>query len=453
MKRILLLSCLFLLFVQSGFSQTGVWVTQATNLANNRGINSIEVVTDDIVWCGSFNGISPTTAVRDFCKTTNGGTTWTKGSISGAGLSIANISAIDSLKAFALLNPSTTGGKLMSTTNGGQAWNVVTSAAYDVNASFANIVHAFDANNVMSMGDPRNGYFEIYRSTDGGTSFTRVPQSDIAPILTGEFGLVNSFGSYGDNHLWFGTNKNRVYKTRDGGATYQAYTVTEISDAWIVDFAFSDTLNGICLASDGSSIQYGTYKTTDGGETWTKLINGGDPYGTIITSVSGMAYDECGMRFWVAGAATGSSGTAYSEDGGTTWTTVDSIDQHTSIAFGINVGYSGNFSDGTSGTRGIFKWTCTTTGIDNNLNQEEAISQGYPNPVRSLYRYQSPFLKHANVVLTVYDLTGKELEQKVYNNISGHIIEDFDFSDHASGVYLLNININGKQFSQKILKN
>ncbi len=75
MGRKFLLFALILLFFGNSFGQA--WVAQQTNLAASRGIQDINIVTDDIVWCGSYNGSGTgSTAIRDYCKTIDGGTTW-----------------------------------------------------------------------------------------------------------------------------------------------------------------------------------------------------------------------------------------------------------------------------------------------------------------------------------------------------------------------------------------
>ena len=451
MERKFLLLSLFLLFFGNSFGQA--WVAQQSDFPLNRGIRDIEIVTDDIVWCGAYNGTGTgSTAIRDYYKTINGGNLWTKYTIPSTGLSglaIANIQAFDANNAFVLMNPSTLGGKLIKTSDGGTNWTTVTGAAFSASESFANLVYAFDNNVIIAQGDPRGGYFEIYRSTNGGTDWTRVPQSNITNPTANEFGLVGSFAGFGDNHFWFGTSDNRVFVSNDKGFTYTGYSVGAPAGAYISNLAFADTLNGFCTASDGAAVNYGLYKTTDGGKTWSLSVNAGDPLGAI-TKISSVAYEPCSMSWWVSGASTGSSGSSYSTDGGANWITVDSLNVQEVIKFGTNVGYSSNYILTGTGNSGFLKWTCTSTGVD--LSQNEAISKGYPNPVQNNYRYESPYLKHSDVILSVFDMTGRTIETKAYNNFSGYLIENFDFSNKASGLYLLNISINGKKYTQKIVK-
>ncbi|MBK9633806.1 MAG: T9SS type A sorting domain-containing protein [Bacteroidetes bacterium] len=451
MGRKFLLFAFILLFFGNSFGQA--WVAQQSDFPFNRGIHDIDIVTDDIVWCAATNETgSGSTSIKDYYKTINGGSLWTKFTIPPTGLTgltIANIQAFDANNAFVLMNPSTLGGKLLKTSDGGANWTTITGAAFSASESFANMVYAFDNNTIVTMGDPRGGYFEIYRTTNGGTDWARVPQSNITNPTANEFGLVGSFTGYGENHFWFGSSDNRVYVSNDKGLNYTAHSVGAPAGAFISNLAFSDTLNGFCTASDGAAIDYGVYKTTDGGKTWSLFINAGDPLGKI-TKVASIAYEPCSMAWWVSGASTGSFGSAYSTDGGANWITVDSLRVQNIIKFGTNVGYSGNYILAGSGNTGFLKWSCTSTGVD--LSQNEAISKGYPNPVQNNYRYESPYLKHSNVVLTIFDMTGRTIESKSFDNFSGYMIENFDFTNKASGLYLLNISINGKQYTQKIVK-
>lgn len=454
------LKLLFLAFIAilSQNVKAQSWVEQATNMSTNRGINDINIVTDDIVWCAAYDGSGSTTStVREYCKTIDGGTTWVKGIVPATGLNglaIANIAAFDANTAFALFNPSQssttgTGGKVMKTTNGGVNWIADAGVAFNAAESYANLIYAFDNNNMIAMGDPRGGFFEIYRTINGGTNWSRVAQANIAAISSSdEYGLVGAYAGIGDNYLWFGTTDGRIYKTNNKGESYTAYSVGAPAGSYITNLAFSDTLNGYCSASDGSAVQYGIYKTIDGGSTWTLFVNAGDPLGNI-SKIASIAYEPCSMNWWITGSALGSVGSAYSSDNWVNWVTVDSLNQMTALAFGDNVGFTGGFAS--PGT-GIFKWECTETRVNNNLNQDEAISKGYPNPVQNNYRYESPYLKHSDVMLSLFDITGKVLETKVYNNFSGYLIENFNFTDKSKGIYLLNISINGKQFTQKVVK-
>ena len=416
MGRKFLLFALILLFFGNSFGQA--WVAQQSDFPFNRGIHDIDIVTDDIVWCAATNETgSGSTSIKDYYKTINGGSLWTKFTIPPTGLTgltIANIQAFDANNAFVLMNPSTLGGKLLKTSDGGANWTTITGAAFSASESFANMVYAFDNNTIVTMGDPRGGYFEIYRTTNGGTDWARVPQSNI-------------------------TNPKPTLKANLGFKTSN-------KDTWLFGAIVYVAAYGPLWNAGG---ERGIHKTTDGGKTWSLFINAGDPLGKI-TKVASIAYEPCSMAWWVSGASTGSFGSAYSTDGGANWITVDSLRVQNIIKFGTNVGYSGNYILAGSGNTGFLKWSCTSTGVD--LSQNEAISKGYPNPVQNNYRYESPYLKHSNVVLTIFDMTGRTIESKSFDNFSGYMIENFDFTNKASGLYLLNISINGKQYTQKIVK-
>lgn len=80
------------------------------------------------------------------------------------------------------------------------------------------------------MGDPVGGYFEIYTTTNGGTSWTRVPSANIPAPLVGEGGYTTIKDiSLEDGTIWFGANYGRAYKSSDKGLTWTV-TATPITD-------------------------------------------------------------------------------------------------------------------------------------------------------------------------------------------------------------------------------
>jgi len=76
----------------------------------------------------------------------------------------------------------------------------------------------------VAVGDPRDGYFEIYATIDGGNGWTRIPQGNIPAPLPTEFGLIPGPSSCarGDT-IWFGTYADeggRVFRSTDRGLTW-----------------------------------------------------------------------------------------------------------------------------------------------------------------------------------------------------------------------------------------
>lgn len=251
----------------------GAWIPQATGFATaSRGINNISIVDQNIVWVSAYDGSGGAANVQEFAKTSNGGNTWTPGTINlgNTGLGIAMIHAYDANTAWLAAYPNAAGqtGGIWKTTNGGTTWTRQASATYNNASSFTNVVYFWNENEGVCQGDPINGEFEIYRTLDGGTTWTLVPGANIPAPLSGEYGYVRQIETVGDI-VWFTTNKGRIYRSIDKGINWT------VSQSPLTDFgsstmsgnlSFRDGSNGIIVNSGGL-----TYKTTDGGANWTQV--------------------------------------------------------------------------------------------------------------------------------------------------------------------------------------
>jgi photosystem II stability/assembly factor-like uncharacterized protein len=145
---------------------------------------------------------------------------------------------------------------------------------------WANFIHFFDHENGCVVGDlnydtsnrAEGKFFEIYSTSNVGSTWARVPSARIPKSLNKEHlfsGVVsNSYTTLG-NTMWFVTSARRVYKSSDRGENWEVYDIvpnlhTEITGATI---AFKDALNGL-VGFNGY-----VYKTTDGGLTWSESYN------------------------------------------------------------------------------------------------------------------------------------------------------------------------------------
>jgi len=359
MKKVLL-SVIAVVFVSLATFAQCPWVEQATGFtAPSRGINHVFAVDDQVIWATAYDGSGGGGTCQDFTKSVNGGTTWTPGTISGiTNLDLAMICAVDAQKAWVVAYPpasTTTNQGVYHTSDGGATWARQTTAQFTTSASFANIVHFWYENDGWCQGDPINGDFEMYTTTNGGTTWTLVPGANIPDPISGEFGVVGYYSVVGDI-VWFGTNKGRVYKSIDKGLNWTVAVCTPLNNKYIQPFFRSETF-GFCQ-DKGASTTGALAVTTDGGTTWTALSSTGTVYWNDMSFVPGTT------GTWVStGAATGSSGCTYSYDDGTNWTewidcqgaqflAVDFIDTET--------GWSGSFNvDATTGGMWVFNGNLT----------------------------------------------------------------------------------------------
>lgn len=312
-------------------------------------IGYIQTPNEYVAWGIARDGSGSQAYYRIFTKTTDGGLTWQAGKIDSlGGTAFSMIYGLDDSTAYiAMWGSNQQNNKILRTTDGGQNWQVVLTGGHS--ASFFNVVHFFDKNNGFVEGDP-DSEFELYTTTDGGDTWTRVDGSNIPDPLSGEYGITGMYTAVGDT-IWFSTNKGRIYKSEDKGHTW---TVTQIlnpgsnNDTYI-DLAFSDNgQTGLALVTltDGTNFSYHYFKTTDGGDTWTEITSpSGNFYNGDVSAVPGVdgMFVSCGSDY-----QTPKMGISYSLDGGNTWT--DYADyyknfQFTSIAMASqNKGFVGSFT-------------------------------------------------------------------------------------------------------------
>jgi photosystem II stability/assembly factor-like uncharacterized protein/thiol-disulfide isomerase/thioredoxin len=381
MKKIFLFTILAV-FCSTAFSQ---WIEQATGFATaSRGIKYISAVNENVVWATAYNGTTATNYITEFTRTTNGGATWTAGTITGytSGYGSAMIFGLDANTAWMpVFNTTAGGGRILKTTDGGSTWTHQTTATFAGPAGFPNVIHFWDANNGWCQGDPNGGYFEFYTTTDGGTTWTRVPQANIPdPIAADEYGVTGFYTVVGDN-VWFSTNKGRVFKSTDKGYTWSVYTTSLTNQFKIV---FKDENYGLAYQIDN----YTVAKSTDGGETWTVFTPTGNLYSSDIAYVPGTP------NTWVSTGNT--SGASFSLFGGSYWEDFSSFPgQMLSTAWVNNsCGWVGNFNIDAS-TGGIYKFTGTITDPFNNDVGVLAIS----NPTDGL-----PLSASENVSATIMNM-------------------------------------------------
>ena len=295
----------------------GGWIEQASGFWEaSRGIKYIHAVDENIVWASGYDGSGSQLPVQEFTKTTNGGDLWEADLISEAPEDgdIAMIIALDEDTAWVPIHSGDPQG-IWKTSDGGSTWVHQTTAAFNGTGAFPNVVHFWNENDGWCQGDPVDGYFELYTTTNGGDTWTGVPSQNIPAPLANEMGTVGYYDVVGDT-VWWGTqcstSPGRVFKSTDKGYTWTAADTPFTSSGW-VDVRMKDADNG--LAMDKRLAGSYLAETSDGGETWTIVEPTGPFYGYDISYIPGTD------NMWICtGAASGASGASYSLDGGYSWT-------------------------------------------------------------------------------------------------------------------------------------
>ena len=332
------------------------WMEQATGLPGGYFVGPLHVVDSNTVW--ALTNLSGRVS-QAYVRTTNGGATWIYDTIHIADPSFccAGVYAFDALKAWICMwdSRATSGGGIFGTTDGGMTWKKDTTAFKSV-GGFADFVHFFDGNNGVCVGDPNNGYFEIYTTSNGGASWSRVPQANIPPPLNTEMGLTSFFSAAG-NSLWFPTvgdawgTGGRYYRTTDRGLTWSVHVYPGASPGWVPILGFQDDNVGLGCCALGE-----VSRTTDGGLNWTRVSSPSHlSFGNQIEFVPGTSGMYIGTAVWKYPSLKDGFmiGTAYTTDGGASWTGACGTDDNS-----FNLDFESASAGWRSGTgSNIYKWT------------------------------------------------------------------------------------------------
>lgn len=182
-------------------------------------------------------------------------------------------------------------------------------------------------------------------STDGGATWQKFP---VDPPNNGNGGCC-AVGNAGNVILVYSNNGQPVY-TKDGGSTWATLPFPSLpANGSENGFGWAYYFNRKIISYDkvgGAFYLYnygptatptmaGVYKSTDHGDTWTKVFNGNvtqyDSYNAKLLSVPGNA----GHLFFSPGLSTGNT-TLFkrSTNGGVTWTTITNVTNVVAYGFG-----------------------------------------------------------------------------------------------------------------------
>ncbi len=289
------------------------WVIQ--NSATTARLRGLSAVTDRVAWASG----SGSTVLR----TTDGGATWQKLTITADALDFRDVDAIDARTAYVLSIGNGPLSRVYKTTDGGANWTLQFKNA-DPKA-FYDSMSFWDANHGIVIGDSIGGRFCIMTTENGGRIWKRVPARALPPALENEGAFAASgtnIAIVGRTHAWIGTGAAqtaRVLRTTDRGRTWKVSNTPLVAgpSAGIFSIAFRDSKHGVVVGGDYTKEKEAVGNlavTTDGGETW-ELVKGLSGYRSAVAYVP-VTFRSRQTEMLVA---VGPSGSDYSTDDGRTW--------------------------------------------------------------------------------------------------------------------------------------
>ena len=210
----ILLLCIIALTAPVHAQWKGTWKAQLKN-KDTFSIHNLSPVDERVCWASTINfgfndslWVYNTSNKNIFYKTIDGGKTWQQGTIpiQDAHNSDKIVALSDKIAWSMFMGGS---NKLFKTSDGGKTWvNIPTPLSQT--ESFLNEAHFWSLARGILIGDPRNGYFEIYQTFTGGQAWQRISESSIPSPLPDEFGLETLLVFEG-NSCYFATTKGRVF--------------------------------------------------------------------------------------------------------------------------------------------------------------------------------------------------------------------------------------------------
>jgi photosystem II stability/assembly factor-like uncharacterized protein len=272
-------------------------------------LRGVSAVSEQVAWA---SGVDSTVL-----RTIDGGATWQKLKVTDEALDFRDIDAIDAQTAYILSIGNGPASRIYKTIDGGNTWRMQFKNEDD--KAFLDAMSFWDANHGIVFGDSVEKQFYILTTSDGGSTWARVPTANLPPALVNEGAFAASgtnIAVFGKTHAWIGTGaatKSRVLHTADGGHTWQVADTPIASgpSAGIFSIAFRDAKHGVVVGGDYKEEQEAVDNlavTSDGGNTWT-LVKGLSGFRSVVTYVPGTK----------TLIAIGPSGGDYSLDDGRTW--------------------------------------------------------------------------------------------------------------------------------------
>lgn len=178
---------------------------------------------------------------------------------------------------------------------------------------------AFEGKLGFLMGDPIDGNFSLFYSTDEGSTW-EICESELK-AFEGEAGFAASGSTIqilnGELIFVSGGTHSRFFRSKEFGKTWEISEIpfTQKDGAGAFSIAFKDSKNAVVVGGDYTQSKEKNrtcFHTNDGGKTWTEAIIPPNGYRSCVYYSDGVYY-TCGT-----------SGIDFSVDNGINWTNISS---------------------------------------------------------------------------------------------------------------------------------
>lgn len=402
MKKIILIIGIFL-FVHPTFSQ---W-SMVSQIPSN--ILSLFFNSADTGYVGGYIG-------PNIYKTTNGGMNFFTSYIGFSNGYINDMYFLNAQTGFAdcLVGGN---GRIIKTTNAGNNWVSVANGFQQLHSIFFSSVSTG-----YSCGSA-----QIVKSTDGGNSW---------------FTLSNPFSGYQLGVYFINDNTgcvcggNLLGKTTNGGSSW--IQVYNSGPFYLEEIILTDANTGYACGTTGVVI-----KSTNGGLNWTQQNSGTPNWLHDMYMINNNTGWACGREGTIIRTT----------NGGINWTL-----QSTGVSDLLRQLHMVNSNTGYAVSDGGLILKTTNGGvigiepIGNEIPKAFSLSQNYQNPFNPTTIIEFALPKAGNVLLKVFDESGKEILSLISEYISaGNYKYELDMSEYSSGIYFYRIESNDFADTKKMV--
>ncbi len=256
--------------------------TGSPNVSGRVTALAVDATNASVIYAGGADG--------GVWKTTNGGTSWSPLTDTQVSLAIGSI-AIDPSNHNIIYagtgednnnQDGYTGAGILKSTDGGTTWTnlpgpfVGPFGATTGGGSIGSLAVHPTNGQILLAGVTLSGNDGVFRSTDGGSTWTNVLGGAGFPATAVVFDPTNGNNAYAAIGPSSGTSSNGVWGSKDGGVTWTGLLTAGSAPAGRVALALAPSTPttlyaSVANATDGSL--YAMYKTTNSGTTWTQLTS------------------------------------------------------------------------------------------------------------------------------------------------------------------------------------
>lgn len=347
---------------------------------------------------------------------------------------------------------STAEGDIYRTTDGGATFTEVYS--YDDGAWF-NSVRVLNENVAIANGDGAvNGEMHFVRTEDKGATWTEIEGIDFLGAAYGYYtfglGACNVGESVWTPATTVDYDSSFIFRSYDAGATWEGFKIPkDVIASYPRTAGFLDDDNGLISDRRGNVV-----KSTNGGETWTATNK---PDTSSSCWVNGIVHIP-GTEILVG---MDDIGVFYTTNLGATWgeisTPAETDADYIVSGMFLNQDFGYVFTDNGLVLRFEDQVTAISDPEFTNVPKTYRLSQNYPNPFNPETKISFTIPKAGDVTIKIYDIQGREVTTLVNASMNAGTHEvvwngtNASGARVASGMYVYTMKSEGTILSKKMV--